>query len=259
MTTNAPTRRPISKVRIGTPALVGVVVALSIPVGAGVAFLNFPRNFHQYSSVTPITGAIKSVVVDGGAANLDIDGSGPAGGASVGQDVEWTGDKTKPPQLIESIDSQGVLHLSARCASSQGTYNGGDCSISWIAHVPAGVPLTATFTDGNVIVRNFTAPYNVRTTNGNIDVVNGDRGNATLRADNGEVNAAFTGQPKTIAATTTNGNVAITTNGSAYLDLVSAHNGNQHISNNGSTDRNSPGTITVTTVNGDVTIQNPSS
>lgn len=255
MTTNAPAKRPISKVRIGTPALVGVVLALSAPVAAATQLLMSPGSTHQDSVSNPYTGEIDKVVVKGDSGSVDLRSDAPADTALVETDRQWRGDKAKPPTCAQAL-VHGTLSLNCNEPS--------DGSVSWILHVPAAVAVTIDVTDGAVNVTGVAGAIDITTTNGAIDGRQLGGGGAVFTSTNGAIDAKFSGQPTSITASSTNGSIDITTNGSPYgvKPLPGKHdlsrNGGKDLKNTGAYD-GGPDTIALWSENGSVTVRDPNS
>jgi hypothetical protein len=222
--TSKPSRpvRPIGRVRIGTPLLLGVVVAVTVPVtlayGAAGGFSRFDE--HQLPGTVSLAGPITSVEITGLDESVRVTGSTTAAMVTGTSLVEYHEAATQP-QLQETV-VDGVAELTWTCP---GTHCSG--AVSWNITVPAGVPVTAATTNASVYLTSLTGTLTANSSNGDIIGHHLGSGDATFTTSNAGITAQFDGAPKLISATTDNAGVEIDTDGrtSAYDDVRTENSG----------------------------------
>lgn len=254
MTTNTPRRnrpvRPIGRVRVGTPVLVGVVLAVTVPValayGAAGGFSRF--HDHQTPGVVDLSGPITAVEVTGLNGDVRVTGDPAATGVTGTSLVEYHEDATEPRPTMTVVD--GVAKLNWSCPGSHC-----DGAVMWHITVPAAAKVTVTSSNASLDLDSLTGEIVATTSNADIDARHLGSGNATFQTRNADITAFFDGAPTLISASTSNANVEIWTDGKTEtFDDVQTSNGNTEVSNPGSYDRFAARTVQVRTTNGNVTI-----
>ncbi|NUR60780.1 MAG: DUF4097 family beta strand repeat protein [Catenulispora sp.] len=241
------TRAPIPGVRISTVALVGIIAAVLIPVGAAAMVLSGSLEQKHIRVGISQAGPISKVVIDDANGSVKVVGDPTLIGVSGQADLNWQGSNQAPLALAQSA-ADGVLTLTKQCLNHD--CGGADITIS----VPPGIAVQAVTTNGGIKVSNVSGGVHLETSNAGISVKDLGSGDAFLHTSNGGIDAAFTGAPKSIRAITSNGEVNIATDGKTwYDDDVDTSNGSRDIENN--VDRKSTNEIYVRTSNGSINVK----
>lgn len=242
----SPPRAQIGTLRISGIALVGVILAVTVPAAAA-AFTMSTRVIDQQERVRiDAVGPISRVVVADSESDVRITGDAAVSGVTGQAVLQWKGKGGKRVELRQSV-SGGVLTLAKDCSS------GGCGPVDITLTVPPGVSVLTTTSDGDIALSGVTGPVDLESSNGSIEADHLGSGNATFRSTNGSIEASFTGAPARIAAQTTNGSVTIGTDGrTVYYDSVSNTDGSRVLTN--AQERLAADEIDVSTTNGDVTI-----
>ncbi|MFL6111777.1 MAG: DUF4097 family beta strand repeat-containing protein [Catenulispora sp.] len=244
-----PPGRPIGTLRISTVALLGVVVAVSVPTAAAAITMSWSGQVDDQRATVPIgpAGPISRVVVQDSESDVVVTGDPAAIGAEGRADVQWKGKHGRRPALRQSVEN-GVLTLTKDCSS------GGCGPVDIALRVPAGVSVQVTTSDGRVEVANVTGAVDLTSSDGDLQASGLGSGDASFQTTNGTVSAAFTGAPARIRVTTTNADVDIATDGrTRYYDSVQNTNGSRSLTN--LQDRFAAAEIDVTTSNGNVSVK----
>lgn len=251
--TTKPSRpvRPIGHVRIGTPLLLGIVVAVAVPVtvayGAAGGFSRF--HDHQLPGNVSLAGPITSVEVTGLNDSVRVTGSATAAMVT-GTDLVEYHEAATQPQLQETV-VDGVAKLTWTCPGDHC-----DGGVSWNLTVPAGVPVTATTSNATVFLNALTGTVSATSSNGGIDGHHLGSGDVTFRTRNADITAQFDGAPRLITADTENAGIDITTDGrTPTFDYVQTSNASADLSNPGFATPQTDHEIRAVTTNGGVTIR----
>lgn len=252
MTTNAPRPiRPIGQVRVGTPMLLGVVLAITVPVTVAYGAVGGFSHFHEHTLPQRVSlgGPMAAVQITGVNGDVEITGDPQASGIT-GTAVIGYHETATMPQLRQSVVG-GVATLGFVCP-------GGSCDgdVTWHVTVPAGLPVTAVTSNASVTLTGLTGRVDATSSNGGIDASHLGSGNATFHTSNAGVTAQFDGAPQQIMAKTSNGGVDVFTDGKTpAFDVVQVSNGSTDESNVGRYAPDSGRMIIVETTNGGVTIR----
>ena len=252
MTTNAPRPvRPIGQVRVGTPMLVGVVLAITVPATVAYGAIGGFSQLHEQTQTEPVSlgGPIAAVEITGVNGDVEVTGAPQASGVTGIAVIGYHRTATMP-QLRQSV-VDGVATLAFTCP-------GGSCDgdVTWHVTVPAGLPVTAVTSNASVTLTGLTGRVEATSSNGGIDVRHLGSGDATFHTSNAGVTAQFDGAPHQIMAKTSNAGVDIFTDGKTpAFDAVQVSDGSTDESNPGKYDPNAGRTIIVETSNGGVTIR----
>jgi hypothetical protein len=242
-----PPRAPIGALRLSTIAMVGVIVAVSVPAAAAAIAMSTQVSDQQARVGISASGPVTRVVVEDSVSDVLITGDSAASGVVGEGVVQWKGKGGKRPVLRQSL-AGGVLTLTKDCSS------GGCGAIDLTLTVPRDVAVQVTTSDGHIGVSGVTGAVDLTSSDGSIEADHLGSGNAAFHTTDGSVDASFAGAPALITAHTTNGSVTVVTDGrTAYYDSVSTTNGTQVLTN--PQDRRAVAEIDVTTTNADVTIK----
>jgi hypothetical protein len=250
MTTDPNPVRPISTLKIGTPLLVAIVLAVAAPVGIAWAVGSgaFDPGKEDTSPVT-LSGPVTSVVIAGLDGPVRVIADPAVNGVTGRATVDWHGDHR--PQLVETVkDGVATLDYDRSTATDQ-------AAVSWDVTVPPTAAVTVGTTNGSAELTGVGGAVTVTTSNASIS---GDRlgsGAASFESSNGDITVDFAGAPTSIKAKSSNANVTVVTDGKTpYFDRTSTSNGNTVRDNLGSDDYTLATTrmIDVRTTNGNVTV-----
>ncbi|MFD0637941.1 hypothetical protein ACFQ9X_46695 [Catenulispora yoronensis] len=201
-----PPRRPIGAVRISTVALLGVVVAVSVPtVAAALAVSGRVSDEHATIAIDS-GGPVTRVVVEDSGSDVTITGEAAATTVVGSAEVQWKGKNGPRPRLRQSL-ANGVLTLSKDCSD-------GACGpVDITLRVPKGVSVRAVTSDGRIQVMNVDGGVDLTSTNSDVEGYGLGSGDASFDTRDGAVRASFTGAPARISVKTTNGDVDLATDG----------------------------------------------
>lgn len=249
MTTDPDPVRPIGTLKISTPLLVGVILAVAAPVAIAWTVRSGALDpGKEDTSQVALTGPITSVVVDGfdGSVRVVAD---PAATTVKGQvTVDW---HSRRPQLVETV-KDGVATLGYDRSTVPDR-----AGLAWDITVPPTAAVTVTTTNGSAKLTGVGGAVTVTTTNASI---NGERlgsGAASFHSTNGDITVDFAGAPDSIRASSANANITVVTDGKTpYFDHTSTTNGNTVRDNLGSDDYTiaTKRVVDVTTTNGNIAI-----
>jgi DUF4097 and DUF4098 domain-containing protein YvlB len=257
MTKDAKPSRPIGTVRIGTPLLVGIVLAISAPIAvasvveSGVAD---PGN-EEPSSVSlagSLTQPITKVVVHGANGSVRVTGDKSVSGVKGTAVVDWHGNAK--PTLDETV-ADGVATLTFSPPAGVESYRGG---VGWDVSVPLTADVVVATSDGTATLDGLGGTVDATTTNASIEARGLGSGVATLTSSNGDIRASFVGAPSLIKAETSNASVTIETDGKTpYFDKLHTTNGNTTPDNPGADDYTLAPVrmIDVKTTNGNINVR----
>ncbi|MFE0625979.1 hypothetical protein ACFW3D_03325 [Streptomyces sp. NPDC058864] len=169
-------------------------------------------------------------------------GSGPV---SVVETLEYGA--VKPTTRHQVKD--GTLELTGTgCGDSS------PCRVDYTVTVPAATPVTVRLGNGDVDVEGVTGPVDLTTRNGGVRGAALGAREATLKSENGTVEAAFAAAPRDVDAGTGNGAVTVVVPaGRSYDVRAAAAVGMREVSV--PADPSSPHRITATTRTGVVTVR----
>lgn len=254
MTKSAPRPvRPIGRVRVGTPVLLGIAVLVTAPVtvayGAAGGFGRYED--HQQPGVVALAGPVTAVEVTGFDGDVYLDGSATATGVT-GTSLTSYHETATRAVLTETVQD-GVAKLAFTCPN-------GHCSggVSWHLTVPAGAAVTVTTNDALISLDALAGPVTATSDNGDVRARELGSGDAVLRTRNAAVTAQFDGAPTSVSASSENGDVDITTDGRtpAYDDVRDTDGGGSvDLSNPGNDDKSAAHVITVRTSDGRISIR----
>lgn len=131
---------------------------------------------------------------------------------------------------------------------------GNSARIAWIVHVPNDLPLSAYAENSNEVVRGVRGPLTLESSNGDVDV-DGAGPQIEARTSNGEVRisiATLSGHAPTIVIRTSNGNVSLRVP-SGFHTKIDTRTYNGTVKNPFSYSQG-PGSASISTANGDITI-----
>jgi hypothetical protein len=247
MTTDAKpqTPRPIGTVKIGTPLLAGLVLALCAPVAVAAALDLGDGREHSVPEQINVAGPFTKVVVKGENDSVRVIGDATVGGAIGQANLSWGEHR---PEVVQQVQD-GVLTLSFTCSAGLNECGG----VAWSIRVPPSVTVQVGTSNAGIEISKITGGVQAQTSNGEITAVDLGSGPASLVTSNASITASFAGAPNTIAAHTSNSSITIKTDGvTKYYDQVSTSNGNQVLDN--PQDHMSDRMIDATTSNGDINI-----
>jgi hypothetical protein len=252
MTPDAKRIRPIGTVKIGTPLLVGIVLAVAAPVVVGWVIASGAADpGHEDAPAFSLAGPVTSVVITGLDGTVRVTGDPSVSGVSGRVTVDWHGQSR--PQPVETI-KDGVATLTFT-RLPVGAHN--NAMVSWDVLVPTTAAVTVTTSNASATLTGVGGAVDVTTSNASIRGVGLGDGLATFHTSNGTIEAAFTGAPPSIKAKSSNASVTITTDGKTrYFDRTTTSNGNTNRENDGQNDYTLAPTrmIDVETSNGSITI-----
>jgi hypothetical protein len=241
--------RPIGTVRMGTPVLVGIVIAISAPIAVAATYLDggIADDTYANNAAVPMSpvGSVDHLIVNGQNARMTVIGSPTATEVTATAHVKWAGGAQKP--TVSQQVTGGTLALGFACGK-----NDGDCGVQWDVTVPAGVNLDAATTNAAIRLTNLTGTVNAKTSNAAINAAGLGSGDTVLRSTNGPIDATFVGGPKNITVTTTNDPINVKTDGKTkyYYDVSTTNGTATYPPEN----RTATDTVSVHTVNDDVTV-----
>lgn len=243
----APTRRPISAVRISTVALIGIVAAVAIPAAAASVVMSGSLDQKQTTVQIQQPGPIAKVVIDDSNGGVRITADAAVTGVTGQADLNWHG-SDQPPLRLDQTVKDGVLTLAKVCL-------GGNCGGASITiKVPPSVAVQAVTSNAGIDVSGVDGGVDLQTSNAGISADRLGGGDANMHTSNGGIDATFTGGPKSIRAVTSNAGVDITTDGKTlYYDDADTTNASRNLDNQMS--RESSNVIYIRTTNGSIKIQ----
>ena len=249
MTTDANPVRPIGTLKISTPLLVAVILAVAAPVGiAWTVKSGVLDPGKEDSSPVQLSGPVTSVVVEGFDGSVRVRADPSVTGFGGHATVDWRGTR---PQLVETV-KDGVATLSySRSVTTD------KAGVSWDITIPPTAAVTVTTTNGSAQLTGVGGAVTVTTTNASIKAQRLGGGTASFKSANGDITADFAGAPASIRAESSNGNVTVITDGKTpYFDHTSTTNGNTVRDNLGADDYTiaTVRTIEARTTNGNITV-----
>ncbi|NUP52684.1 MAG: DUF4097 family beta strand repeat protein [Catenulispora sp.] len=242
-----PPHRPISAVRISTVALLGAVMAVSVPVVATAIVVSTPVSDEHATVPIAVTGPITRIVVTDSLSDVTITGDPSATGASGQAQLQWKGEHGPRPALGQHV-ADGVLTLSKECPPDA-------CGpVDVAVRVPTGVSVQVNISDGRVRVMDVTGGVDLSSTDGDLEGYGLGSGPVSIRSTNGAVRAAFAGAPARIVVQTTNGDVDLSTDGHTPYDTrINTANSEPDVRD--VQDSRSSNVLVVSTTNGKVTVK----
>jgi hypothetical protein len=248
---------------IGQRIAIGLALVFTLALVAGGAVSAAAELVIQSKDTThTFTGSFTSLSV-----NVDGDvtvQAGPTGQITVATHQVWSFVR---PTISETLHGDR-LTIKATC-------NGisiGECGNSERLTVPAGVALDVESSDSNVTVDGISGALNLYSSDGDVSVSNdsgplqlsSDDGNVqgtdlsssvvTASSTDGDVNLKFTTPPRSVTATSSDGNVAVGLPRGSVSYQVSASSDDGNRSVNVHTDSTSNHRISVDSNDGDVSV-----
>jgi hypothetical protein len=204
VSTTAPTRPDLSPGRRAVLAA-GVVFSLAL-IAYGVLWLVavLGRTSEERRSTLPASGG--RLVVSAGSGDVLV----VAGG---GDQVEVTAHLRyglRAPRLEQTAGADGV-RLSADCG-----FWALNCSVAYTVAVPAGLPVEARSSAGDVTVRGLSRPVRVQSSAGDVRGIGLRSTDVTAGSSAGDVRLSFTDAPRRVEARTSAGDVELLLPGGGY-------------------------------------------
>lgn len=154
--------------------------------------------------VFTVTARVTTLVIKGGAGNIDVTGSG-RGTVSVSQQLSYT----KSAPAAAHVVSGTTLTLSYTCPSEI------VCGVSYNVQVPQGVAVQVSSAAGAITLTGLAGPVSAQTSAGLITATGLSSPTASLKSNAGGIDATFTAAPASVHASTNVGPISISVPGSA--------------------------------------------
>jgi hypothetical protein len=189
--------RVLVRRRGGWFVLGSVFAVLALVAGTASAAAWLARRTQVQDQAYP--GPITRLVIDASSGDLTLLPGDP--GVRVHRHLTWSWTK---PVIQESWDA-GTLHIVTHCP----VVNFGDCAVDYTLRLPAGTPVEAHTSTGDVTVRDWSGPLALTTSTGDVTGTGLSSPSAQTKASTGDVSLAFVHAPSQVQARTSTGDVTI--------------------------------------------------
>lgn len=191
-------RAPVRRRRSGWLVFGSVFAVLALAAGTANAASWLARHTQVQDQAYP--GPITRLVVETGTGDLTLLPGDQ--GLRVHRHLTWSWTK---PVIQESWDA-GTLHIVTHCPVVS---FGVDCSVDYTLRLPAGTPVEAHTSTGDVTVRDWSAPVVLSTSTGDVTGTGLSSPSVQAKASTGGVSLAFVHAPSQVQARTSTGDVTI--------------------------------------------------
>ena len=230
----------------------GIITAAVVVCGAvlAAAVLNgVPPPGHSSRFTGTHEGVPGTVLVDGSNAGVELTGAAVTG-VTVDVDQSWY--YSEPIVDTSRQDSDLFVDLSCSVAGIP-VWFAPTCRIDYAARVPASSGAHVELTDGAVTVRGLRGDADLRTTSGNVEMIDMMSDTATAETTAGRISLEFTRVPSRVEAASTAGAIEVRVpRGPAYRVVTESSSGSVDVGV--TTDPAAGSIIDLSTTSGGITV-----